>query len=197
MAMRQGLALGAVLASVAILAAACGHLEPEPLETPTPPAAPPPRLPVVSEFAWSSAPGANAIRGDIVYIDRVGRKWGCSGQSVALMPRTASTDVRMQVLYGSPERALEPVANVRAHAGAVRGPDPGPYVRTTVCDPRNRFAFDGLPDGGYFLIARVHTESAHPESAPSETPDGLALMQRVELRGGVTRQLALPLRSRP
>jgi hypothetical protein len=103
----------------------------------------------------------------------------------------------MQVLYGSPERALEPVANVRAHGDAVRGPDPGPYVRTTVCDGRNHFAFDGLPDGGFFLIARVHIEGAHRDGAPSETPDGLALMQRIEVRGGVIRQLALPLRNRP
>jgi len=194
--MRQGLALGAVLASVAVLAAGCGHLEPEPLATPAqqvPPPPPPPR----SEFAWSSAPGANAIRGEIAYTDRVGRRWGCSGQSVALMPRTPSTDRRMQVLYGSPDRALEPVSNVRAHAGAVRGPDPGPYVRTTVCDPRNRFAFDGLPDGGYFVIARIHTEGGRQDGASSDTPDGLALMQRIELKGGVARQLALPLRNRP
>jgi hypothetical protein len=182
--------------SLAVLASGCGHLEPEPLATPTAPASQPPPPPV-SEFAWSSAPGANGIRGEIAYTDRLGRRWGCSAQSVALMPRTPSTDVRMQVLYGSPERALEPVANVRAHGGAVRGPDPGPYVRTTVCDSRNRFAFDGLPDGGYFVIARVHTEGAHREGGTSDMPDGLALMQRIELRGGVERQLTLPLRARP
>jgi hypothetical protein len=194
--MRRELTLGALLASVAVLAAGCGHLEPEPLATPSE-HVPPPPPPPYSEFAWSSAPGANAIRGDIAYTDRVGRRWGCSGQSVALMPRTPSTDARMQILYGSPERALEPVSNVRAHAGAVRGPDPGPYVRTTVCDPRNRFAFDGLPDGGYFVIARVHNEGAHPDSASPETPDGLALMQRIELKDGLTRRLTLPLRNRP
>ena len=190
--MRHGLALGAMLASVAVLAAGCAHLEPEPLATPAAPPQPPPPPPSVSEFAWSAAPGTNAIHGDIAYTDRMGRRWICAGQSVALMPRTPSTDLRMKALYGSPERALEPVAHVRAHAGAVQGADPGPYVRTTGCDARSRFAFDGLPDGGYFLIARVHLDG--PAAGAEE---GLALMQRVELTGGVTRQLDLPLRGRP
>jgi len=103
----------------------------------------------------------------------------------------------MQALYGSAQRALEPVANVRAHSGAVRGPDPGPYVRTTICDPHSRFAFEGLPNGGYFVIARVHLEAAHGDAAAPISEEGLAVMQKVELTGGVTRQLALPLRGRP
>jgi hypothetical protein len=108
------------------------------------------------------------------------------------MPRTPSTDLRMQNLYGSAERALEPVANVRAHNGGVRGSDPGPYVRTTTCDGHSRFVFAGLPDGGYFVIARVHLVSS-----ASGAEDGLAVMQRVGLTGGVMRQLTLPLRVRP
>jgi len=189
--MRQGLALGIVLASMAVLAAGCAQLQPEPLATPAP-AAPPPPPPTVSEFAWSSAPGVNVIHGEIAYTDRTGRRWACAGQSVALMPRTPSTDVRMQELYGSAERALEPVANVRAHSGEVHGADPGPYVRTTACDASSHFSFDGLPDGGYFVIARVHLKGA---AAGSD--EGLALMQRIALTGGVTRQLNLPLRGRP
>ncbi len=187
----KGLALGIVLASLAVLAAGCAQLQPEPLATPAPAVPPPPPAPV-SEFAWSAGSGPNAIHGEIAYTDRTGRKWACAGQSVALMPRTSSTDLRMQSLYGSADRALEPVADVRAHSGAVRGPDPGPYVRTTACDPANHFAFDGLPDGGYFLIARVHLKGASAES-----DEGLAIMQRVAVTGGVTRQLNLPLRSRP
>jgi hypothetical protein len=103
----------------------------------------------------------------------------------------------MQALYGSAQRALEPVADVRAHSGAVRGPDPSPYVRTTTCGPHSRFAFEGLPNGGYFLIARVHLESGRPEGGSPVSEEGLAIMQKVEVTGGVTRQLTLPLRSRP
>jgi hypothetical protein len=199
--MRQGLALGALSASLAVLAAGCAQLQPESLATPGP-AVPPPPPPPVSDFAWSTAPGSNAIHGEIAYVDRTGRKWACAGQSVALMPRTPSTDLRMQTLYGSAQRALEPVANVRAHSGAVRGPDPGPYVRTSTCDPHSRFVFEGLPNGGYFLIARVHVENVHLESAHGDggagvSEEGLAVMQKVELTGGVTRQLVLPLRNRP
>jgi hypothetical protein len=189
----KGLALGAVLASLAALVAGCAQLQPEPLATPGPAVAPPPPPPPpVSEFDWSTAPGTNAIHGEVAYTDRTGRKWACAGQSVALMPRTPSTDVRMHALYGSSDRALEPVADVRAHSGGVHGPDPGPYVRTTVCDPANHFAFDGLPDGGYFVIARVHLKGAAADS-----DEGLAVMQKVAVTGGVTRRLDLPLRSRP
>jgi hypothetical protein len=184
------------VASLAVLAAGCADLRPEPLETPAPVSVPPPPPPA-SEFAWSTAPGRNAIQGEIAYSDRVGRHWVCASQSVALMPRTPSTDLRMQALYGSADRALEPVADVRAHSGAVRGEDPGPYVRTTVCDSGNRFAFNGLPDGVYFLIARVHLEHARSKGAPAAGEDGLALMQRVAVSGGVARQLTLPLRNRP
>jgi hypothetical protein len=113
------------------------------------------------------------------------------------MPRTPSTDLRMQTLYGSAQRALEPVANVRAHSGAVRGPDPGPYVRTTTCGAHSRFVFEGLPNGDYFVIARVHLASGQSEGPAPVSEEGLAVMQRVELTGGVTRQLMLPLRSRP
>jgi hypothetical protein len=190
--MRQGLALGAVLASLAVLAAGCAQLQPEPLATPAPPPRPTAPQPV-SEFAWSAARGANAIHGVVAYTDRTGRKWACAGQSVALMPRTPSTEARMRALYGSDDRALEPVSDVRAHSSAVRGPDPaGPYVRTTTCDFDSRFAFDGLPDGGYFVIARVHLKGA-----PAEADGGLAVMQKVALTGGVARQLELPLRYRP
>jgi hypothetical protein len=179
------------LALVAALAASCAQLQPEPLAT-AGPQAPPPLPPPVSEFAWSASPGSNAIHGEIAYTDRTGRKWACAGQSVALMPRTPSTDLRMRALYGSADRALEPVADVRAHSGPVGGPDPGPYVRTTVCDEGSHFAFDGLPDGTYFLIARVHLKTASVQS-----DEGLAIMQKVALTGGVTRQLDLPLRYRP
>jgi len=198
-AMKQGLALGVVFASLAVVAAGCAQLQPEPLATPGGPPAlpPPPPPPPVSEFAWSAAPGSNAIHGVIAYTDRTGRKWACAGQSVALMPRTPSTDVRMQALYGSAQRALEPVSNVRAHSGAVRGPDPGPYVRTTTCDAHSRFAIEGLPNGGYFVIARVHLETAHAQGGSPVNEEGLAVMQKVELTGGVTRDLVLPLRSRP
>jgi len=186
--MRQGIALGVVLASLAVLAAGCAQLQPEPLATPAT-SSPPPPPPPVSEFAWSAATGTNEIHGEIAYTDRTGRKWACAGQSVALMPRTPSTDLRMRTLYGSADRALEPVAEVRAHSGAVSGPDPGPYVRTTACDAASHFAFGGLPDGTYFLIARVHLKGA---SAGSD--EGLAIMQKVAVTGGVTRQLDLPLR---
>jgi len=190
----KGPVLGAVLASFAVGVAGCAQLQPDPLATPGPAVAPPPPPPPppVSEFAWSAAPGTNAIHGEVAYTDRTGRKWACAGQSVALMPRTPSTDLRMHALYGSSDRALEPVADVRAHSGAVHGPDPGPYVRTTVCDPDSHFAFDGLPDGGYFVIARVHLKGA---AAASD--EGLAVMQKVAVTGGVTRRLDLPLRSRP
>jgi hypothetical protein len=199
--MKQGLAGAAVSASLAIVATGCADLRPEPLATPTPATSPAPPPPPVSEFAWSTAPGANAIHGEIAYTDRTGRRWVCAGQSVALMPRTPSTYLRMQALYGSAERALEPVAKVRARSGEVRGPDPGPYVRTTICGPHSHFVFDSLPNGAYFVIARVHLENGRSESAQGDGggvgEDGLAVLQRIDLTGGVTRQLSLPLRSRP
>ncbi len=188
-------ALSVLTAAVALsaLLAGCANVEPQrpqyPIAKPAEPPPPPPPPTPIEEFAWSRQPGANVILARVAYRPRVGERWSCSGQSVALTPETSYSRDRIAALYGSSESAIQTVAQVRARNAAVgAGLDYASFVRSTTCDPQDRFAFQGLPDGSWFVIARVRPVNA--TGVP--TGDGVVVMQRVEIRGGVTRQIDLP-----
>ena len=65
------------------------------------------------------------------------------------------------------------MTEIRSKVIANDNPDLARFVRRARCDAEGRFAFDGLPDGSYFLIAQV-----------TGGPEPLALMRHVVLRGG-------------
>lgn len=161
------------------------------LAVPAPPPPPTREELLAAEFAWSTHPGANGLLGKVSYRSN-GESWTCAGQSVALAPETRTSARHMQELYGSAQAAVESIAVVRARSAASRDPDFGRWVRTSVCDAKSGFGFAGLPDGGYFVITRIHPRK-HGGSDQAE----LALMQRVELRGGAVRSVVLPERPRP
>jgi hypothetical protein len=142
-----------------------------------------------SDFAWSTAVGDNTISGVVVHRGRGG--WSCAGQSAALTPQTRYSTERIRQLYGSSQDAVASVDSVRARSAENPGADYGQFVRSTTCDVHNAFAFHNLPDGGYFLIVRVH--GRHGEAADA----GTVMMQRVEVRGGASRQVVLPAEPHP
>jgi hypothetical protein len=121
-------------------------------------------------FAWSARSGSAGIDGRVEFT-REGAAYACTG-SVALTPDTPYTRARFQTLYGSTERAAIPEAVVRARTVADPNGDYRSFVRSSTCAD-GRFAFAGLPDGGWFLIAPV-----------SAGGDRIVLMRRVETRGG-------------
>ena len=87
-------------------------------------------------------------------------------------PDTPDTRARIRTLYGSTQRAAVPAAVVRARTVADANADYRNYVRSERCE-NGRFRFDGLPDGGWFLIVPVTSGDAP-----------LVLMQSVQTRGG-------------
>ena len=89
-------------------------------------------------------------------------------------------------LYGSADRSLQTVAQVRARSAANPGADYSQFVRSTACDPSDTFTFSELPDGAYFLIARVR------QTRPANGGGEMVVMQRVELSGGRAVRLTLP-----
>jgi hypothetical protein len=141
----------------------------------------------MEEFAWSERPGANTLIGNIAYRPAAGQVWSCAGQSVALTPETSYSRGRMITLYGSADRALQTVAAVRTRSAANIGLDYSRFVDSTTCDDQDNFAFRDLPDGAYFIIARVR--QTRPPGASGE---GMVIMQRVELRGGAPVRIVLP-----
>ncbi len=105
-----------------------------------------------SEFAWSLRPGHSGVRGASP------ARHSCAGLAVALTPETPYSRERIYKLYGSTHRADLTVAEVRGRIIANDNPDMVRFVRVTRCDSAGDFAFSGLPDGGYFLIAQVAAE---------------------------------------
>lgn len=137
---------------------------------PTGPAyTPPPAAFSAEDFAWSTRAGQAAIDGRVDFrLD--GETYVCTG-AVILTPDTPYTRARFHALYGSTNRAAIPEPIVRARTVADPNADYRSFVRPGTCAD-GRFRFDGLPDGGWFVIA--------PVRAGEET---IVLMRRVETRG--------------
>ena len=182
--MRRALSPFAAVIAASLLAA-CATTAPPPRAPVAPPPPPPPPTPA-EEFSWSTGRGANSIGVVIAYRPSAAETWSCAGQAVALMPETSYSRGRMIALYGSADRALQTVAQVRARSAANPGPDYSQFVRSTACDAQDNFGFAALPDGAYFIIARVR------QTRPANGGGEMVIMQRVELQGGAPIRMTLP-----
>jgi hypothetical protein len=166
---RLGLIAAAVLAS---LAAGCASVESTGAGE---------SRPVVfsaSDFAWSQAAGRNTLQGRVAY-----RDWTCGGGPVGLTPDTPYSRSRVARLYGSTTSAALPVETVRSRQVGEAGDDYSAFVRTTRCDANGAFRFENLPDGSWFVIGRAR---------PRAGGEGVALMKRVQTRGGRVAVVQLP-----
>jgi hypothetical protein len=181
--MRRVLSLSAA-AAASLLLVACETTPPPAPPRPAPPPPPPPTP--ADEFSWSAARGANSLTAVVAYRPVVNEQWSCAGLPVALMPETSYSRGRMMTLYGSAERALQSVAQVRARSAVTSGPDYSQFVRSTACDAQDTFTFANLPDGPWFVIAQVR------RGRTPGTPGEMVIMQRVELRGGAPVRITLP-----
>jgi len=132
-------------------------------------------------FAWSAQPGSDSLVGVLRY-RRQGLPYGCAGEDVLLIPDVPWSRRRMIILYGAASSAAVPVSIVRARTPSAPSGDYARFVRRTTCDADGRFSFQGLPDGGWFVVT-----VAKPLDP---TGDSIAITKRVELRGG-TRSITL------
>lgn len=162
-----------VLASTLALMSACATAPPPP----PPFREAPPSATVFrpGDFSWSAVPGKGRIDGRLVFQNN-GVRYTCQGMSVILTPETLWTRRRMTILYNSPERAALPVEGVRARTPSAPNDDYSSFVRRATCDAASRFAFNGLPDGSWFVIT-----VAKPVAASGDT---MAIMRRVTIKGG-------------
>lgn len=129
-----------------------------------------------SDFAWSTVAGKGRIDGQLTYAPK-GAAFSCAGAAVVLTPETPWVRTRMMILYMSADRAALPAVQVRQRTPPERSQDYSNFVRRTTCDATNRFSFQGLPDGAWFVIT-----VAKPVAAGS-TLD-MAIMRRVTIRNG-------------
>jgi hypothetical protein len=166
----------AVVSALALVAACAPTLGPPP--PPPPPGYGPPSATVFrpGDFSWSAVPGKGRIDGHLGF--RAGpNAYSCAGAGVILTPETLWTRRRMTILYNSPISAALPVDEVRARTPSAPGDDYSTFVRRTTCDPGNRFSFSGLPNGAWYVITVA-------KPAPGASGPNMAIMRRVEVRGG-------------
>ena len=128
-----------------------------------------------ADFAWSTRPGGSSIEGVLAYRGGGGR-FTCGGGDVILTPETSWSRRRMIILYGSANAAAVPVSIVRARTPGAPAGDLARYARKTTCDASNRFSFDGLPQGSWFVIT-----VAKPVDVGGEA---IAVTRRIDTRGG-------------
>lgn len=171
------------LAALALLTlSACASMGPS-LGPPPPPPPPrgaggPPSADVFrqQDFSWSAVPGKGRIDGHLSF--RNGQqRYACAGASVILTPETLWTRRRMTILYTSPNASAMPVAEVRARTPSAPSGDYSAFVRRTNCDAGDRFSFQGLANGAWFVI--LVAKPAGGGGAPD-----MAIMRRVEVKGG-------------
>lgn len=173
-----------LLAAGALLTlSACASMGPS-LGPPPPPPPPPPHSAGgppsatvfrAQDFSWSAVPGRGRIDGHLSFREG-SRRYTCSGASVILTPETLWTRRRMTILYNSPTASALPVEQVRARTPSAPSGDYSAFIRRTNCDPADRFSFQGLANGAWFVIL-----VAKPLNGGG--PD-MAIMRRVEVRGG-------------
>ncbi len=156
-----------------------------------PPPPPPPEAPLASgpsapfrtaDFVWSSQRGTAGIQGKVDFSQGAAR-YSCVGQPVILTPDAPFSRARMIALYGSAERSALPVSVVRSRQAGRPSDDYSAFVRRASCDVTQRFVFQGLPAGSWFVIV-----VAQPALAGAEP---IALMRHVITGGGGSRNVVI------
>jgi hypothetical protein len=127
-----------------------------------------------SDFAWSRASGPGGIDGILTFRDGSTR-YSCRGRDVILIPETPWVRRRMYILYGSIDGAVVPADIVRARTPQTTSGDYASYARKTTCDGSNKFGFQGLADGAWYVITL-----ARPDDGSA---GAMAVMRRVEIHG--------------
>lgn len=165
-----------IAALVALSACETGPSGP-PIASPGyPPPPPPASLFRDQDFAWSTQPGTGSIDGVLAYRGD-GGAYTCN--DVILAPETPWSRARMHALYLSATAADVPVDQVRARTNEdEQAREYQRYARRTRCDAAGRFVFEGLPDGGWFVIT---------VATPAAGGARMAIMRRLTTGGGPVR----------
>lgn len=143
-----------------------------------------------ADYAWSQASGKNSIAGAAVLRTVGGEARTCASFEVELSPKGPYSSERMILTYGSLEKGFaekDPTIDL--------APEPPEFrwlVRKTTCDGAGNFSFDGVPDGTYFIVTKVHWDVVVPGLfGPTFARQGAWLMQRITVEGGKTTKVVL------
>lgn len=141
--------------------------------------------------AWSKKAGPNAIAGVARLEADNGKLRTCASLPVRLAPDSAYTRERVEMLYGDSDAAFvdaEEAQRARTQAGTNVPKSYENALKAAVCDTKGRFVFKNLPDGTYYVMAPVVWRNK-----VGEVSEGGFFMQRVTVRGGETKRIAMAM----
>lgn len=140
-----------------------------------------------AETAWSQAPGANSVSGQVLLASLSGELRSCANQTIRLIPDSGYARLRFMELYGSDVAGM----SSGLHFGTY-GPDRSDpryliAARSTTCDASGTFKFDGLANGTYYVLSTMLWSSTNMADAP-----GTAAFKRVQVKDGQSVEVSLP-----
>ncbi len=144
-----------------------------------------------AEFAWSAAPGTNALEADTLLRTPRGNVKTCAGLTAQLLPRTPYGTALIALIFTNDDADFSPGAIAErklesAPPGVTR------YWRRAQCNGEGHFAFAHLPDGDYYAITNVTWDAPSILSGTVLPPvEGGVLMQRIHLAGGETKHIVM------
>ena len=140
------------------------------------------------EVAWATERGENAVLGQALMRTRGGEMKTCAGLEVLLIPVSAYSAARIENMFGGEATGFA------YNMGRAFTPDPTAFhdsMRRTICDAHGNFTFDGLPDGKYYVIARVVWDAVQGSSYIYTAQQGGFLMSRLSVTGGISHRVIL------
>lgn len=134
--------------------------------------------------AWSKKSGVNMLLGSAALPQQ---KKTCANLPVRLAPDSEYTRDRIGALYGNTNRGYVSIARAEQIRSQTVPSDPeyNASLRVANCDAKGNFIFRKLPDGTYYVLAPVTWSGANGAN------EGGFMMERVEVQGGMTRQVML------
>jgi len=140
-----------------------------------------------AEIAWSKGNGPNTVEGSAVLRTRGGEARTCAGDEASLVPYSQYAAARMRLLYGSEDRGFFSTEDAFISGPRVADDQYTPAYnaswRPAACDAQGSFVFANVPDGTYFVVAKVMWIARYEQ--------GGWLMQKVEVKGGETKKVVL------
>ncbi|WP_457639690.1 hypothetical protein [Persephonella sp.] len=140
----------------------------------------------LSDVSWFYKKGDNILIGQSFIRTSTGRVVTCAGYKVKLLPYSPYTARRIEAIYGNELKGFVTM-RVLSQRKQKFFPDYDEFKRIqkeTVCDATGTFKFKDLPDGKYYIISPVYWERDGEKY-------GGYLMQMVELKGGVVKEIYL------
>jgi len=136
------------------------------------------------DVAWFNSTGAGTLEGSAFLRTKGGAVKTCAGYDVQLLPYSAYAAERMRFIYGSDTSGYL-FGPRRAWKFTPDEPEFYKSLKKTVCDANGEFEFDRLPNGDYFVIAKVTWDIGNV------VDEGGTMMGKVTIANGANEKVTL------